>query len=410
MYHALNQELSPGQAVKEHMARRVARLIGWTLAFGFVVMMAAVVSPLQAGEDDFEPNFPRTMSWSAYNLGTTGYNQAVAIGKALKDNYDVNLRVLPGKNDVSRLLPLQRGRVQFSANGVATYFGQEGVFQFAGKTWGPMPLRMVMASHGESNQALGVADDLGIKTYADLRGKRVPYVRGAPALNVTTEAFLACGGLTWDDVERVDFPGYSAMWTGVVNGQVDAAYATTVSGPTRKLEASPRGIFWPPAPHDDEGCWERMATVVPFMQKHVATRGAAISVDNPHEGATYPYPMLITLADQDEQLVFDLARAIDVHYEEYKNADPGSIGWAMERQNFQWVVPFHDGSVRYFQSIGVWSDEAQAHNQRLIERQDVLAQAWQAHKAEDPDDFTEVWMSRRAEALTAAGFDPIWRQ
>ena len=410
MYHALNQELSPGQAVKEHMARRVARLIGWTLAFGFVVMMAAVVSPLQAGEDDFEPNFPRTMSWSAYNLGTTGYNQAVAIGKALKDNYDVNLRVLPGKNDVSRLLPLQRGRVQFSANGVATYFGQEGVFQFAGKTWGPMPLRMVMASHGESNQALGVADDLGIKTYADLRGKRVPYVRGAPALNVTTEAFLACGGLTWDDVERVDFPGYSAMWTGVVNGQVDAAYATTVSGPTRKLEASPRGIFWPPAPHDDEGCWERMGAVVPFMQKHVATRGAAISVDNPHEGATYPYPMLITLADQDEQLVFDLARAIDVHYDDYKNADPGSIGWAMDRQNFQWVVPFHEGSVRYFQSIGVWSDEAQAHNQRLIERQDVLAQAWQAHKAEDPDDFTEVWMSRRAEALTAAGFDPIWRQ
>lgn len=410
MYHALNQELSLDQAMRESMARAFSRLTGHLFSFALVFMMAAVVSPLQAGEDDFEPNFPRTMSWSAYNLGTTGYNQAVAIGKALKDNYDVNLRVLPGKNDVSRLLPLQRGRVQFSANGVATYFGQEGVFQFAGKTWGPMPLRMVMASHGESNQALGVADDLGIKTYADLRGKRVPYVRGAPALNVTTEAFLACGGLTWDDVERVDFPGYSAMWTGVVNGQVDAAYATTVSGPTRKLEASPRGIFWPPAPHDDEGCWERMATVVPFMQKHVATRGAAISVDNPHEGATYPYPMLITLADQDEQLVFDLARAIDVHYEEYKNADPGSIGWAMERQNFQWVVPFHDGSVRYFQSIGVWSDEAQAHNQRLIERQDVLAQAWQAHKAEDPDDFTEVWMSRRAEALTAAGFDPIWRQ
>lgn len=410
MYQALNQELSFGQTVRKQMAPLVARLTGHALSLSLGVLMAAAVSPLQAVENDVEPNFPRTMTWSAYNLGTTGYNQAVAIGKALKDNYDVNLRVLPGKNDVSRLLPLQRGRVQFSANGVATYFGQEGVFQFAGKIWGPMPLRIVMASHGESNQALGVADDLGIKTYADLRGKRVPYVRGAPALNVTTEAFLACGGLTWDDVERVDFPGYSAMWTGVVNGQVDAAYATTVSGPTRKLEASPRGIFWPPAPHDDDGCWERMAGVVPFMQKHVATRGAAISEDNPHEGATYPYPMLITLADQDEQLVFDLARAIDVHYDEYKNADPGSIGWAMDRQNFQWVVPFHDGSVRYFQSIGVWSDEAQAHNQRLIERQNVLARAWQAHKADDPDDFTEVWMSRRAEALIAAGFDPIWRQ
>lgn len=375
----------------------------------FTVALLGFVMQAHSADSNFAPEFPRTMSWSAYNLGTTGYNQAVGIGKALKDNYNVNLRVLPGKNDVSRLLPLQRGRVQFSANGVATYFGQEGVFQFAGKTWGPMRLRLVMASHGDSNQALGVANDLGIKSYADLRGKRVPYVRGAPALNVTTEAFLACGGLTWDDVERVDFPGYNAMWTGIVNGQVDAAYATTVSGPTRKLEASPRGIFWPPAPHDDAGCWQRMDGVVPFMQKHMATRGAAISEDKPHEGATYPYPMLITLAGQDEQLVHDLAKAIHIHYEEYKNADPGSIGWAMERQNFQWVVPFHEGAVRYFKSIGVWSDADDAHNSRLIQRQNVLATAWQAHRAEDPDDFSAAWMVRRAAALDAAGFDPIWR-
>ena len=373
------------------------------------VVLLGFFMQAQSAEPDFQPEFPRTMSWSAYNLGTTGSNQAVGIGQALKDNYNVNLRVLPGKNDVSRLLPLQRGRVQFSANGVATYFGQEGVFQFAGKTWGPMPLRLVMASHGDSNQALGVANDLGIKTYADLRGKRVPFVRGAPALNVTTEAFLACGGLTWDDVERVDFPGYNAMWTGIVNGQVDAAYATTVSGPTRKLEASPRGIFWPPAPHDDAGCWQRMDDIVPFMQKHIATRGAAISEANPHEGATYPYPMLITLADQDEQLVHDLAKAIHLHYEEYKNADPGSIGWAMGRQNFQWVVPFHQGAVRYFKAIGVWSDADDAHNTRLIQRQTVLATAWQAHQAENPDDFSAAWMVRRAAALDAAGFDPIWR-
>ena len=26
---------------------------------------------------------PRVMAWTAYNLGTTGYNQAVAIGKVL---------------------------------------------------------------------------------------------------------------------------------------------------------------------------------------------------------------------------------------------------------------------------------------------------------------------------------------
>jgi hypothetical protein len=105
---------------------------------------------------------PRNMAWSAYNLGTTGYNQAVAIGKVLKDHYDVTLRVLPGQNDVSRLLPLVRGRVQFSANGIATIFAQEGVFQFADPAWGPLPLRLVMTSNGDSNQALAVAADTGV--------------------------------------------------------------------------------------------------------------------------------------------------------------------------------------------------------------------------------------------------------
>ena len=49
-----------------------------------------------------EPSkLPKTMAWSAYNLGTTGYNQAVAIAKMLKDRHGVTLRVIPAKNDVS---------------------------------------------------------------------------------------------------------------------------------------------------------------------------------------------------------------------------------------------------------------------------------------------------------------------
>ena len=71
------------------------------------------------------PELPRSMAWSAYNLGTTGYNQAVGIAKMMKDRHRVTLRIIPGKNDVSRLLPLRVNRVQFSANGVATYFAQE---------------------------------------------------------------------------------------------------------------------------------------------------------------------------------------------------------------------------------------------------------------------------------------------
>jgi uncharacterized protein len=375
----------------------------------FIFVLVTLWLPgLQAAQTDA---LPRNMAWSAYNLGTTGYNQAVAIGKVLKDHYGVTLRVLPGQNDVSRLLPLVRGRVQFSANGIATIFAQEGVFQFADPNWGPLPLRLILSSNGDSNQALAVAADTGITEYAQLRGRRVPYVRGAPALNVSTEALLACGGLTWDDVQRVDFPGYDAMWTGIVNGQVDAAYATTVSGPTRRLEASPRGIFWPPAPHDDADCWAAIRRVAPYFTPHMGTRGAGISVDQPHEGGTYPYPLLIALENADPEVVWALAAVIVEHYEDFRDADPGAIGWALDRQLLDWVVPYHQGAVRYFREAGVWSDELEAHNQRLVARQRVLIDTWQVVREQthgSDEAFTAAWLSARARALSEAGFDPIW--
>ena len=354
---------------------------------------------------------PRTMAWSAYNLGTTGYNQAVGIGQMLRQRHGVTLRVIPGKNDVSRLLPLRRGLVQFSANGVATWFAQEGLHQFADDAWGPLPLRLVAMSNGDSNQALAVAADTGITDFAQLRGRRVAWVRGAPALNVSTEAWLACGGLGWDDVERVEFPGYGAMWNGVVSGQVDAAYATTVSGPTRRLEASPRGIAWPEAPHDDDACWDAVLAVAPYFTRHVATLGAGITADAPHEGGTYPYPLLITLAEQDPAVVRSLVEAIDSHYDDFKDSDPGAIGWARDRQLFDWVVPFHDGAIAYWRSVGVWTDAHQAHNDELLRRQAVLAEAWAAHRASDPprgEAGRAAWLTRRAAALEAAGLPSLF--
>lgn len=381
-------------------------------AFQFVTLLAPFMFTSLAIAQPSQPELPSRMAWTAYNLGSTGYNQAVAIGAMLREKYNVTLRVIPGQNDVSRLLPLKAGRVDFTANGVATYLAQEGMFQFARPEWGPQPLRLLMSSNGLSNQAVAVAADTGITNFAELRGRRVPYVRAAPALNISMEAYLACGGLTWDDVVRVDFPGYDAKWNGVINGDVDVAFATTVSGPPYRLEASPRGIHWLPAPHDDEGCWERMLAVAPYFTKHIATRGAGIDDTAVHEAGTYPYPLLTTLATQDSDLVYSLTRVINENYDDFKDSDPGAIGWALESQVFDWVVPYHAGAVNYWREIGVWTDEIEAHNQALIQRQEVLASAWTEMVAKgisEQEEFIQAWQQLRAQRLEEAGFDPVWQ-
>jgi len=98
-------------------------------AVSALLVSSALVTPAVADE----VKLPSTIAWTAYNTGTTGYNQSVAIGKALKDKYGVSLRVVPGKNDISRLTPLRTGKVQFVANGGATYFASEGVSLFAAR-------------------------------------------------------------------------------------------------------------------------------------------------------------------------------------------------------------------------------------------------------------------------------------
>src|SRR3546814_6466059 len=88
---------------------------------------------------------------TAYGVGSNTYTQAVAIGNALKSAYNVNVRVLPGKNDISRHLPLRAGQVHFTITGLSSYQAQEAIGDFAAPEWGPQPIRVVMLCNGGSN-------------------------------------------------------------------------------------------------------------------------------------------------------------------------------------------------------------------------------------------------------------------
>ncbi|MEC8850528.1 MAG: TAXI family TRAP transporter solute-binding subunit, partial [Pseudomonadota bacterium] len=168
------------------------------LAMTSVVAGAAIAMAGVAVAD-----MPKKTTWTAYGTTSSGYAQSVAIGNMMKKHYGTNMRVIPGKNDISRMAPLRDNKADYCACGIASYFGQEGVFIFADKNWGPQPLRLLMTNIGTFGLSLATAKDANIKTIADMKGKRVSWVRGAPALNWNVGAHLAFAGLTWDDVVKV---------------------------------------------------------------------------------------------------------------------------------------------------------------------------------------------------------------
>jgi TRAP transporter TAXI family solute receptor len=349
---------------------------------------------------------PSTMAVTAYDTGTAGFNIAVGVGKMMKDKYSTDVRVLPAGNDVARLAPLRAKRALMSAMGSGSYFAQEGVFEFGAKEWGPQALQIILSSVDCNAGALGVAADTGVKDLRDLRGKKVGFVVGSPALNQNTLAYLAFAGLKQSDVKAVEFASYGAMWKGLINNDTDAAFGTTITGPAKEAETSPRGLVWPPLPASDKAGWERLKKVGSFFFPHKATCGAGVTPDKPIELGNYPYPIFVAYASQPADQIYPIAKAMITGYDAYKDSAPGAGGLAADRQTKNWAVPVHPGAVKALKEAGQWSDEQETHNNGLIKRQEVLAAAWADYgKASPPSDekaFLEAWMKVRAAALAKA--------
>ena len=177
-------------------------------------------------------------------------------------------------------------------------------------------------------------------------------------------------------MKLVEFSSYGAMWKGMVNNEVDAAIASTISGQVKEVETSPRGIVYPPTPAADKEGWARLNKIGPYYYPHKTTCGAGIPQGGSVELPSYPYPIFMAYASQPADLIYSLTKAMIVSYDAYKDAAPGAAGLALDRQNLAWVIPYHEGAVRALKEAGVWKAEHEAHNQKLLKRQETLAAAW----------------------------------
>ncbi|MDF1721652.1 MAG: hypothetical protein P1U65_13330 [Minwuia sp.] len=107
----------------------------------------------------------------------------------------------------------------------------------------------------------------------DLKGKRVSWVQGAPALN-----------------KAVEVGGYGASIDSIINGDNDAAEAATFSTSMVKLEASPRGLYHLPQPHADKEGWKRLNAVVPWHFPHKCMQGTAVPAEGYEKVSALPTP------------------------------------------------------------------------------------------------------------------------
>ncbi|MDE0406694.1 MAG: TAXI family TRAP transporter solute-binding subunit, partial [Alphaproteobacteria bacterium] len=356
-------------------------------------MLAAATVVAGMAAPALAADLPKTVTLTAYGTTSSGYAQSIAIGAMLKQKHGVELRVIPGKNDVSRMIPVKKKRAHICACGIAAAFTQEGVYLFGSKAWGPMAVRnLYNNAKGPHGLMPVVAGDAGIKVAADLKGKKMAWIKGAPALNVNLTALMAFGGVTWDDVTKVEFPGWKQGVDGVIGGQADAVMVSTMSPHVNRLMASPRGSWWVSLPPDDKEGWARAKAVAPFWNPNRVTLGIGlennITGEAEFDGQMYPYPIVIGLADDlSDDFTYAMTKAVMEGYdgEHGYGTLKGTAGYQLSAQNLTWVFPYAGGSVRYYKEAGAWGADQEAHNNALLKRQDVLIGAWKTYYAANKD-------------------------
>src|ERR1700750_1605459 len=156
---------------------REGQMIHRIVALASVALAGAslLTAPAARAQD---VKLPPTLTFTAYDTGTAGFNIAVAVGKMMKDKYATDVRVLPAGNDVARLAPLRAKRANLSWKGSGTYFAPAGVFEFGVKEWGPQAVQLTLSTIDCNGASLGVAKHTGVKEIKDLKGKRVGFVVG----------------------------------------------------------------------------------------------------------------------------------------------------------------------------------------------------------------------------------------
>jgi len=323
---------------------------------------------------------------ATYGTGTPTYTDTAAVAEALTKNDGTRTRIITSDTGIGRLTPLIRGTAQFTRAGGEYIDAFEGKSDFATKDWGPQPIRVAWAP--TSSTSFVVPADSDIVEPADLAGKRVPTFPANASVTSKTDGMLIGGGLTRADVETVELD-YSAQADALEAGRIDIMYISPGPG-LSELEAK-MDLRWLQLDPDDERLVAGLAELAPdvWIDEFISDTGETTGSDY---GLTFAVP-LVTTTETSDDTVRSLITGITESYDDYKDTTATTHTWGIEEVSVvPNLVPFHEELIAFLEEEDKWTEEAQAEQDRLLEREEQLAEGWAEVSAEASDaDLAAEW-------------------
>ncbi|NLX90456.1 MAG: TAXI family TRAP transporter solute-binding subunit [Firmicutes bacterium] len=211
-----------------------------------------------------------------------------------------------------------------------------------------------------------VAEDSGIKTAQDLKGKSyILNYTGAAGITAQAKAFLANHNLTEDDVKVVSVPGISDGVKAIIERRADCAGSANVGfALVEELEATrgARFLAFDPSPE----AVERAQKEFPLYPIEVEPGPGFTGVREPMTMMAYDI-YLVARTDLSEDAAYAMVKAIWDNNEELATIHPRLKEWSTDRfVSAQATVPYHPGAIKFYKEKGVWTEEMDALQAELL--------------------------------------------
>jgi TRAP transporter TAXI family solute receptor len=344
------------------------------LATSFVSGLASEVVPqITAQSPSPTPSAPSKLRerliWSSPKPGEAPYEQSLAVINLLSRHLDLIITLHPYPNLDAAVVGVHKKKVDLSiptsslayhiARGIASDLQRVGIEEACPE------FRMLMGGNVLWWSWITLPGS-GIKTIADLKGKRVNYLTPGYGLkNAIGEDTLRAVGIDpVKDVKHIVFDDPNVAKEGLQHKKIDALLSA-LSG-TKIVEVkSLAGLEVLPIPPEIYNTF-RPALKKVTISNEVPAKYLAV-VDKPTLIVGHQM-LLVSRDDLHEQVAYSMVKTVMENARELDKVGPVFKEWGVKEYALpaQLVIPVHPGAIKYFKEAGMWSPAHEAQQQQVL--------------------------------------------
>jgi hypothetical protein len=294
------------------------------------------------------------LSLATSSVGGTWYPLGSAMAKVISKHYpqlNVNTEVTGGTNDNLNLLKNGKVDLALSTNDQA-YLATKGKGAFEGT---PITNFKGLIGGHMIIWHLYTLRSTGIKSIADLRGKRVSLGAAGSIGNEIGQIVLEAHGLKMNDDWQPEYLGHADGAGALKDGRVDAVIfiTSTPAGAITEITSTDGAdvIFINPDPE----ILDKLNEQYPFWVKTPIPGGVYKGHDKDIPGSFGVSTILVAADTVDEPTAYAVTKSLLENHDELVAAHALGKEWNRETatRGIKGVIPFHPGAEKYLKEQGL---------------------------------------------------------